>query len=137
MRRDLPQRWPPACAAATPCTGLCAAARLPAPLAALSTYPPDEAVERGRHVGILAAHKPRVLVMDGLGCAAGELLATEARRVRVGDLWAEAWEQATAPSPELQPRPEAALCYGYTGGAPKASRCAHAAHRLARHEVQV
>lgn len=116
------------------------AVRLQVPVVALSRDLPDRAVEAKRNAEILAEHRPSLLIVD-VDWAQLPVLDRGTRVVLFEQLWARA---ACTPSGSAalaghtsfsEASVDAVLCYCYTGGTTKASRCARVTHRMALHEV--
>jgi acyl-coenzyme A synthetase/AMP-(fatty) acid ligase len=116
-----------------------AAARLQAPLVALSCDLPDKSTEQQRNAEILSEHRPVLLIRDQeqddqddfanvqSGVSGGVPTMTFAQ------LWHEA--SSVHVGRGLASDDEATLCFCYTGGTTKASRCVRVTHRMALHEV--
>jgi len=120
----------------------CAAARLQAPLVALSTDLPDKALENARNAKILAEHRPGLLVVDeggerGIGDAAAIVYSCPADTgvVDFAQLWAEVAAEAAGAHGISAASPDVTLCFCYTGGSTGASRCVRVTHCMALHEV--
>jgi len=123
-----------------------AAARLQVPLVALSCDLPDRSVEQQRNSEILAEHRPALLIADrawhsaAVGGASAEAVAASLTVVQFADLWSRS-RAALAEPREVgsiltgSASADAVLCYCYTGGTTKASRCAIVTHRMALYEV--
>eukprot|EP00930_Biecheleria_cincta_P100267 TRINITY_DN91895_c0_g1_i1.p1 TRINITY_DN91895_c0_g1~~TRINITY_DN91895_c0_g1_i1.p1 ORF type:complete len:1448 (-),score=184.65 TRINITY_DN91895_c0_g1_i1:24-4367(-) len=114
-----------------------ACVKLQAPVAALSMDLPDKAAERQRNMEMLKTHKPAVLVLDTAAFAGHSevIKGYESVQVLFDALWT-----LTEPSPldtfQLKPlSADATLCFCYTGGTTKASRCVRTTHRMALYEL--
>jgi acyl-coenzyme A synthetase/AMP-(fatty) acid ligase len=110
-----------------------AAARLLVPIVALSLDIPDKAVETRRNGEILSMHRPRLVVVDHGDDVSSASTAISV--VQFASLWAEAWSPGLPPAPEVAASVNATLCFCYTGGTTKASRCARITHGMALHEL--
>lgn len=115
-----------------------AAVRLQAPVAALSTDLPDKSAECQRNVEMLKTHQPAVLVLDKAAVATHSHIIKGYEPVQV--MFDELWTHAHPPPLDafvLQPQSaDATLCFCYTGGTTKASRCVRTTHRMALHELE-
>eukprot|EP00927_Polykrikos_kofoidii_P000230 TRINITY_DN10096_c0_g1_i1.p1 TRINITY_DN10096_c0_g1~~TRINITY_DN10096_c0_g1_i1.p1 ORF type:complete len:1652 (+),score=286.83 TRINITY_DN10096_c0_g1_i1:113-4957(+) len=126
-----------------------ASAHLQASVVALSSDLPDKKTEHIRNTEILDSHRPWLLVADETAkLGETESRPTEELQVTVPsstriltfrDLWSRAWAEDHRHSPSLRPSgalsADATLCFSYTGGTTKASRCARVTHKMAIHEV--
>ncbi|CAK0896521.1 unnamed protein product [Prorocentrum cordatum] len=111
------------------CTFL-AAARLQVPVVALSRDLPDRGAELKRNAEILESHRPALVVVDEVAGVPTHAGAT----VHFRELWAAAHAESH-PAPQVTATADAILCYNYTGGTTRASRCSRITHRMALHEV--
>jgi len=123
----------------------CAAARLQVPSIAMSRDLPDAAVQRRRNQEILATHRPRLTIVDDNAafCSYMKHQGSSAdaswmpTSVQFRDVWQDAWTgNIRTLAPTTPASPDEILCYCYTGGTTKASRCAIVTHRMALHEVE-